>query len=292
MTKKGGTVIRTQLKTYHRPDDLKEALILLQQGGKTARLIGGGIDLALHLPPDVTALIDLSRLPLSSIEESSDGITIGATATMTEVLEHPAIASYLNGVIVTTLLQVASPLLRNLATVGGTLVSTHPWSDVIPLFLALGAEVTLVGETSERIPLSDLYDSRERLKGKILTVIHLPKPAAETAAAFRQFSRTGFDVALLNCACFVRVEDGCCIETRIIVGGTPRLASSLPKAEESLIGAALTEETIEKTARIAQESSSVGNDRRASADYRRELVYVGVKRSLSEIKDRLEEAKR
>jgi len=285
-------VIRTQLKTYHRPDDLKEALILLQQGGKTARLIGGGIDLALHLPPDVTALIDLSRLPLSSIEESSDGITIGATATMTEVLEHPAIASYLNGVIVTTLLQVASPLLRNLATIGGTLVSTHPWSDVIPLFLALGAEVTLVGEMSERIPLSDLYDSRERLKGKILTVVHLPKPAAGTAAAFRQFSRTGFDVALLNCACFVRVENGRCIETRIIVGGTPRLASSLPKAEESLIGAALTEEAIERTARIAQESSSVGDDRRASAGYRRELVYVGVKRSLSEIKDQLEEAKR
>jgi len=280
-------VIRTQLKTYHRPDDLKEALTLLQQGGKTARLIGGGIDLALHLPPDVTALIDLSRLPLSSIEENN-GITIGATATMTEALEHPAITSYLNGVIVTTLRQVASPLLRNLATIGGTLVSTHPWSDVIPLFLALGAEVTLVGEMSERIPLSDLYDSRERLKGKILTVIHLPKPAAGTAAAFRQFSRTGFDVALLNCACFVRVEDGRCIETRIIAGGTPRLASSLPKAEESLIGAALTEETIEKTARIAQESSSVGDDRRASADYRRELVYVGVKRSLSEIKDRLE----
>jgi len=118
---KGGNVIRTQLKTYHRPDDLKEALTLLQQGGKTARVIGGGIDLALHLPPDVTALIDLSRLPLSSIEASSDGITIGATATMTEVLEHPAIASYLNGVIVTTLRQVASPLLRNLATIGGTL---------------------------------------------------------------------------------------------------------------------------------------------------------------------------
>ncbi len=285
-------MIRTQLKTYHRPDDLKEALTLLQQGGKTARLLGGGIDLAIHLPPDVTTLIDLSRLPLSLIEESSDGITIGATATMTEVLEHPVIATYLHGVIVTTLHQVASPLLRNLATIGGTLVSTHPWSDVIPLFLALGAEVTLVGEMSERVPLSDLYDSRERLKGKILTVVHLPKPAAGTAAAFRQFSRTGFDVALLNCACFVRMENERCIETRIIVGGTPRLASSLPKAEENLIGANLTEETIEKTARIAQESSSVGDDRRASADYRRELIYVSVKRALSEIKDQLEEAKR
>jgi hypothetical protein len=36
----------------------------------------------------------------------------------------------------------------------------------------------------------------------------------------------------------------------------------------------------------------VGDDRRASADYRRQLVYVGVKRSLSEIKDQFEEAKR
>lgn len=282
---------RTQLKTYLRPDSIQEALSLLQQGGRAARLIGGGIDLALYLPPDVTTLIDLSRLPLSSIEEGSNGITIGATATMTEVLEHPAIGSYLNGVIVTTLRQVASPLLRNLATIGGTLASTHPWSDVIPLFLALGAEVTLVGETNERIPLSTLYTSHERFSRMIITAVHLSQPVAGTAAAFCKFSRTGFDIALLNCACFVHRNAERCVEARFVIGGTPRLASFLPAAEEALAGKNFTEETIEGVAQIACDSADVRDDRRASAEYRRDLVYAGVKRCLTEIKRQLEEAK-
>jgi len=280
-------VALTQLKQYLRPTTLKEALTLLQEGGKGARVIGGGIELVLFSPPAVTTLIDLSKLSLSYIKENEAGLAIGATTMLTKIIEHPAVAQYLDGVIVGMLHQVASPLLRNLATIGGSLASANPWSDVIPLFLALDAKVTLFDGKYHSIPLSDLYPTRSHLSGSILTEVLLPVPASGTAASFHQFSRTGFDVALLNCACLVKVDAGRCTVVRIVAGGTPRLGAALPTAEKALMGMELTDETIEQVAHVARESADTRDDLRASAQYRKQLTYVCVKRCLQEIRDRL-----
>ena len=58
----------------------------------------------------------------------------------------------------------------------------------------------------------------------------------------------------------------------------------IPAAEEVLRGEPFSTEMIERAARVAQELTEVGNDLRASGEYRRQLVYVGVKRCLSETK--------
>jgi len=285
-------VALTQLKQYLRPTSLEEALTSLREGGKGARVIGGGIELVLFSPPDVTTLIDLSELSLSYIKENEAGLAIGATTTLTQIIGHQTVAQYLDGVIVGMLHQVASPLLRNLATIGGSLASANPWSDVIPLFLALDAKVTLFDGKYRSIPLSDLYPTRSHLSGSILTEVLLPVPAPRTAASFHQFSRTGFDVALLNCACLVKVDAGRCTVVRIVAGGTPRLGAALPAAEEALMGMELTDETIERVAHVARESVDTRDDRRASARYRKQLTYVFVKRCLQGIRDRLAEGKK
>jgi CO/xanthine dehydrogenase FAD-binding subunit len=158
---------------------------------------------------------------------------------------------------------------------------------VIPLFLALDAKVTLFDGKYHSIPLSDLYPTRSHLSGSILTEVLLPLPSPRTAASFHQFSRTGFDVALLNCACLVRVDADRCSLVRIVAGGTPRLGAALPAAEEALMGMELTDETIEQVAHVARESVDTRGDRRASAQYRKQLTYVCVKRCLQEIRDRL-----
>jgi len=270
-----------------RPGTLEEAHRFLRQGGENARLLSGGIELIRYAPSQVTMLIDLSALPLSYVKESEGCVAIGATTTLREVLENPLTAGYLGSVITGMLRQVASPLLRNLATMGGTLVSANPWSDVITLFLVLDARVTLFDGTERSIPLSELYPTGRRLQGAILTEVGLPAPSPGSAAAFRKFSRTGFDVAVLNCACFVQMGEDRCEQVRIVAGGTPRLAARLPQAEEALIGAELTEPIIDQVAQVASDSAEVREDRRASVEYRKQLVYVGVKRCLKEIADRL-----
>jgi CO/xanthine dehydrogenase FAD-binding subunit len=279
------------VKEILRPTSLEEALVALKKHGEKARLLAGGIELVLFTPADVETLIDLSCLSLSYVKEGDGGLTVGATTTMTEVLEARVMRDYLDGVVVNMLQNVASPLLRNLATMGGTLVSANPWSDVITLFLALDAKVKLYSGKTRTVALSEIYPTRTHLSQEILIEVILPKYPSGTYAAFHQFSRTSFDVALLNCACWVQIEGGICAKARIMVGGTPRLATSIPKAEKALIGAPLTGETVEHVANMARDGTETRDDRRASAAYRKELVLVGIKRCLAEIKGRLEKGR-
>ncbi len=275
----------TKVTRFIRPRTLAEAFSALTEN--QARIIAGGIDVILF-PNEATALIDITSLPLSGIEQESDGITIGATTTLTEVLESSIVKDYLGGVVADALHTVASPLQRNLGTIGGSLVIAHPWSDVITLFLALGARVRYFDGEEHEVPLSDFYARNVHRQKMILTQVELPASPGESAAAFWKFSRTAFDIAILNCAAFVRVEEGVCAEARIAVGGTPARAAIATAAGEALVGNPLSPATIDAAVAAAQGEVEVRDDMRASADYRRELVATGIRRLLSQVKERLE----
>jgi len=272
------------IETYARPQTVDEAIRLRQKWEDAARFVGGGVDLALYTPPSVRALIDLSGLGISSIRAEDGDLRIGATVTITELMEDDSIAAVLDGLIVEGMRSVASPLLRNLATVGGSLVSRHPWSDVIPLFLVLDAEVSVRQAAARWIPLASFLEEREAWADGLVLEARIPAAAPGSAAAFEKFSRTEFDVAMLNCAGFAaRSSDGRCAGVRIAVGGTPRLAARVERVEAALIGEALDEDAIDSAARLAAKEVAVGDDRRASASYRRRLVEVGVRRVLTRI---------
>jgi len=275
------------LKEYIRPDDLDVALSLVKERGRSARVIGGGIDLVRGSSPDIEMLVDLTRLSLSYIKQTEKGIAIGATTTLTEILEAPAVENYLHGVVVEMLHQVGAPPLRNLASMGGTLASAHPWSDVITLFLALGAQVTLYNGVREMVPLSDLYASRALLSPAIITGVLLPAYAEGTSAAFMKFSRVKFDIAILNCACLVSMQNGDCKTVRLTAGGTPQLAALLPAAAEILLGGRLNQTSIGQAAEMARKTVPTRDDLRASGSYRKELVHTGIKRCLGRVSERL-----
>jgi len=276
-----------RIKDVVKPTSLDEAISLLRERGPSAGLLGGGVSLVRYAPAHLTTLIDLSALPIDYVKEDAGCVRIGAATTLRDILDHPLLAGYLDGVIVKMLRQVASPLLRNLATIGGALVSADPWSDIITLFLALGARVAVYDGESASLPLAEIYPTRSRLGGAILTEVVLPAPLPGAAAAFCKFNRTGFDIAVLNCACQVQLQDERCVVASVVIGGTPRLATSIPEVEDILTGRPLTGETIEQAAAAARDAAGVREDRRASAEYRRQLVLVGVGRCLRQIKDDL-----
>lgn len=278
----------TSIQTYQRPSSIEEAWSLLSENGKHAKLVGGGIDVALFTPPEITTLIDLSLLDQRSIELREGALVLGAGATLTELLESSVVAGYLDGIVRHVLRQVASPLLRNVATLGGTLASTHPWSDMITLFLALDARVTQYAGEEHTTTLSDLLTRRGTMDRAIITEVVLPAVASHTYASFEGFVRTEFDVATLNCACRLTV-DGDCSDVRVVFGGTPDIGLRMAAVEDALAGKALTAETIEQAASLASALIPARDDVRASGDYRRVLAKAAVRRCCQRIAQRVGE---
>jgi CO/xanthine dehydrogenase FAD-binding subunit len=185
--------------------------------------------------------------------------------------------------------QVASPLLRNVATLGGSVASTHPWSDVITLFLALDARVTQYAGQEQTKPLEELLENRGTIDRSIITQVILPATATSTHASFEAFVRTEFDVGILNCACRVTIDRGTCRDSRVVFGGTPDIGHRINSVEDALNGKPLTVDMIETVADLAAEAIPARDDMRASGDYRRILARAGVRRCLQRIAQRMGE---
>lgn len=279
-------MVLTGIREYLRPASIEEAWAALAERGKVAKPIGGGIDVLLYASPDTTTLVDLGNAEMSYVRNDG-GLAIGATTTFAEMIESPLIARPLDGILIEVLEKVASPLQRNLATIGGTLGSAHPWSDVIPLLLVLDAEVTVYDGRARTLALAEYFAVRANGERPLITEVRLPAAPRASACAFEEYSATGFDVAVLNCACLVSLDSGRCRIVRIAVGGTPALATRLPAVEEELTGSTLDDETIDRVARRVGEAIDARDDRRATAEYRRDLARVGVARCLRQVAERL-----
>lgn len=268
-----------------RPSTLEEAWREKTKRGEAARFLAGGIDVVLYTPPSVTTLIDLAGLGLNEIRSSGGGVEIGATATMTSIAESEEASAYLDGFLLDVLGEVASPLQRNMATLGGSLAMAHPWSDVIPALLVLDAEAVLFDGSERTMTVEDLLAARAGglRELPIIVGIRLPKPPRGAKGSFRCLTKTAFDVSLLNVACVGAVHAGAWSDVRISVGGTPALARRLRDVEDGLNGLTADREGISRVAETAAGAVDARDNHRASADYRRAAARALVARCLSEI---------
>lgn len=269
---------------FIRPADLAAAVTAIRSG---ALPVSGGTDVMLHPPARPTDLVDLTALPLAGIEPYAGGVRIGATTTLTAILQDPRVAALADGIIATMLVEVGSPLLRNRATIGGHLARGR-LSDVIPVMLALDATVTWNDGVDHTQSLAAFYREDRHKAPIVITAITIPRPKPPSGAAFRKFTRTAFELAILNCACRLDLDGaGNIAAARIVVGETPSVGASLGDVEVNLKGRPLTVDTIVAAARMAAEVVPARSDERATAEYRRALTQTLVHRCLTEIAERL-----
>ncbi|MEX1207014.1 MAG: FAD binding domain-containing protein [Acidimicrobiia bacterium] len=268
---------------FERPTNITEAFAAIANG---AVPVSGGTDVILHRRRSPTTLVDLTGLPLAGISRVENNIVVGATTTMTEMLHHAETAAVANGVIAQMLREVGSPLLRNVATIGGH-VARGRLSDVIPVLLALDSTIQFHDGSDKSESLAGFYAREGHREPLIVTGVTIPVPQAGSAAAFRKFSRTRFDLAILNAACRVDLDGETVSAARIVVGETPALGASLAACEASLVGGPLDESAIERCATVAASAVPARDDDRASAEYRRTLGAVLVRRCLRDAAGRL-----
>jgi len=259
---------------------VEEALSLLAAYEGRGALLAGGVDLARSPRDDIEGLIDITRMGYAFVEGKDGKVRIGATTTLTQVLEHPLARRYAGGVLAEALSRVASPPLRNMATLGGAVVSAHPWADIPTVLVALGAEARWQGEKEEKAALEDLYEKPFRKIFRPAVVLEIGLPAWSGAFAFEKVARSAYDIALLNAAAGLGVEEGRVVWARIAVGARPHRGERLSWLEQALVGEKPAPELWNKVGEEVRARVEVEDDRRAGGGWRREVAGVCVRRAL------------
>jgi len=279
---------------YLFPASLDEALAMLAEYGGEARVIAGGTDLVPQLKNKerkVRCLVDVSRLPeLQGIHGQDDVIRIGAGVT-----HHELAASSLLQEQASALAQgaaaVGSPQIRFMGTVGGNVVNAQPAADTAIPLLALGAEAEIASITGTRCePLEALYvrpgESNVDATSEILVAVRFPALGHHGGSAYARLAkRRALSLPILNAAVVVHMGgDGRTLkEVCMALGPVALRPFRAREAEAGLRGQTLDERLIESALETAsQEAQPRTNPLRGSAEYRREMVKVLLRRALEQ----------
>jgi CO/xanthine dehydrogenase FAD-binding subunit len=278
------------------PETLPEALALLAEMAPDLTPIAGGTNVIVNMREDrhrYQKLMDLNRIgELHGIRKEDDRLVIGSTTTLARVLEHPLVREH-----ALPLMQAASvfanPLVRNRATVGGNLVDASPAADTAPPLLAMDANVLLASKKGFRqLPLHDFMVGVNKTlcqPDELLVSIRCPIPAGKRRGGFKKAGlRKGTACSIISAAVMVECdEDGICQKARIALGAAAPRPIRAEAAEELLAGQRLTPQVIAEAGRLCAQAASPIDDIRGSAEYRRRMVEVIVRRLLADVADHL-----
>ncbi|MCX8023060.1 MAG: xanthine dehydrogenase family protein subunit M [Syntrophorhabdaceae bacterium] len=269
---------------YLSPRTVEEVLSLIKTHKGKAKLYGGGT-IVLHRMKgrvyNIPYLIGLKAI------DGLDKITIDGTSHIRigAMVKHGDIAQSMDvkrvcPLFAETCSMLGTPQIRNMGTIGGNVASMFATAETMPVLVALGAEAKLVSQEGERIiPIEDIH---RNLKGKeIITEIVIPLPPSDAKTGYKKFAlRERFDYATVSAAVLIQMDGDRCGEIRIGLGGVTLPTRRPYEAEEALKGNPLNDEVIERVSTLAAENSRTGSDIMFSADYKKKLLKVMVKRAI------------
>jgi len=272
----GGTMIPDRFE-YEVADSVDRAVELLGSSDG-AKLLAGGHSLLPLMRLRVarpSLLVDVGRLrDLSYVREDDGRLAIGALTRHHDVAGNPVLQKGC-GIVAHTASLIGDPQVRHRGTIGGSIAHGDPASDMPAVLLALEAELVVRGPDGERtVAAGDFFRGVfDTALGPqdMLTEIRVPTLAG--GWSYLKFHRRAQDWATVGVAA-VRADGGARVALTSM-GATPLRASAV---EEALAGGADPASAAEQAA----EGTSPPSDTAGSADYRRHLATVLVRRALEE----------
>jgi carbon-monoxide dehydrogenase medium subunit len=280
---------------YQEPATLDETFELLDQHGDSARVIAGGTSLIIWmrqrlLMPKV--VISVARIPkFGTITfNEHDGLCIGAGARHRDIELSP-IVKQRYPLLHETFRKVAQPRIRNMGTIGGNLAAGDPLTDPGTSLIALDAEVTLASSHGQRnMPLEEFfvdYYQTALNPGELLTEIRVPPPERPGWSHIKFTPRSIEDFATVGVALTLRTKDGTCEDVRLGLNSVAPTILRAKQAERALLGKAINDAALRNMGEVAATEVDPMDDNRGSADYKREMVKVLVRRAAQEALQRL-----
>jgi CO/xanthine dehydrogenase FAD-binding subunit len=276
---------------YLAPTTLDEALSLLAQHKGGAKVIAGGTDLIPKLKRrEIRApeyVIDLKGIPgLDKIKPNGSSLTIGALATIGAVESSSQIQQKF-AILAQAAQSMASPQVRNRGTIAGNICNAVPSADSAPALLTLGAKLKIISQKGERtVGIEGFFTGPNQTTltdDEILAEIQLPAMPPNSQGVYLKLSpRRAMDLAMVGVAVVATIKNGVCQDIHIALGAVAPTPIRAKKAEAILKGQKFDDALIEKAAKAAAGEAKPIDDHRASAEYRRDMVEVLVRRAIKQ----------
>ncbi len=272
-------------KNYYRPKSIEGAIERAAHPGSIA-LAGGAMMLGGTLLAYET-IVDLQNLvELKKIEQGENSLTIGGSVNLQQVVESDIVPDVLKRSITRTI----APNIRNGASIGESLTVPDPPPELLAALVVFGAKVEHAGNLDSapeshfwEQPIEE-FEQYLHLHGHpyqgVIKAVHIPLPDEQTVFGTAHVARTPADIAIVNAAVRVSADDdGNVKEAVAALGG----ASELPVIQlkmDTLVGNPLDEVHIANAVKSVRVKPVA--DYQGSTQYRREMVYVVLRRALAE----------
>jgi aerobic carbon-monoxide dehydrogenase medium subunit len=287
---------------YLQPATIAEALEMASRH-EDATFLAGGHALLPELKLSRTGpatLIDLGRIgELRGIEVFSDRggpggvVRIGAMTTSAEI-EYSADIARAAPLLPEAAAVISDPLIRNRATLGGSLAEASPRGDWPAVVLAADVTIQLRSRDDERaVPARDFFTTdgtgfSEKAttlrRGELLTAVTVPAANPRTRSTYLKRMHPASGHAMIGVAAAATFDTSeICTRCQIAITGVSAIATRAARAEEHLMGWRLTADVIEAAANLATDGIAVTGDAFGSAAYLAELIPIYVNRALARI---------
>jgi CO/xanthine dehydrogenase FAD-binding subunit len=270
---------------YVRPGTVAEATALLAKRGTASRILAGGTDLIGWIRDDLVQpelLVDIKGIEsLHQVTSRADCLSIGALVTFSDLLESKEVTQRFP-LLPEMAGRVASPGIRNRATIAGNICSAVPCCDSGPVLLVYEAVIQIASPRgSKSIRIDDWFVGPQMtaLAGdEMVTGIDLPHPTAPHGGSFVKLGRyRGEDLAQASVAVLALPGN----DYRIAFGAVAPTPVRARRIESILHGRQISDPVLDEAKKlIAQEISPI-TDIRATKEYRMHLTKVMLGRAVN-----------
>lgn len=271
------------------PESVPEAVEILSRQEGDTRIIAGGTALVPTMrlglvTPD--RLVSLHRIPgLSETRVHKGALEIGAMASLSGLVRHGALRAGWP-LLAQAAGRVATPAIRSTATLGGNLCYAEAASDPAPALLCLDSQVRVADSVGERVvPITEFFTGFYETAiapGEVLVGVKVPAAPPGARSGYVKFCpRSAEDKPLIGVAALLVLDGSKRVgEIRIALGGAGPTPMRARAAEAALRAQDLSDHAIRAAADAAAGEAAPLSDLMGSADYRREMIRVWVRRLL------------
>ena len=276
---------------YCAPKTIDEACLLLSQHKEQAKVIAGGTDLLVqmkHKEVRPRYLINLRSIPGQDYitYDEKDGLRIGAQTTL-RAIENSSLIRERFSILAQAAGQLGTMQVRNRGTIGGNLCNAAPSAEMAPPLIALGARVRIRVAGGERVvPVEDFFTGPGQTVLKpdeVVTEIQVPDLPHRSGGVYMRHSiRKALDLPLVGVGVVITMDKDVLADVKIALSAVAPTPIRARRAEDVLKGNKPEDPLLEKAGLTASEEASPRDSMRASAEYKRRIIGVLIKRAIKQ----------